>query len=181
MIYLFIRNGEKSQCLMLGVLIFEIHIIFGNYRSDLFFNRWMPESHNELMCAFGTYVRILGFIPLILPKNKTCIISGQKFFLWNKDVFQKKEKKQVMYKLLHALMLFWFLLIHSVNDFSKNEKGWVKVVSANFKIDKETFALLPVRPAEVRDLDFANDACKALHGFVKLIESGKIISKGPMK
>ncbi|KAL3982635.1 RIH domain family protein [Acanthocheilonema viteae] len=65
--------------------------------------------------------------------------------------------------------------------FSKNEKGWIKVVSGKFKIDKETFALLPVRPDEVRDLDFANDACKALNGFVKLIESGKIISKEPMK
>uniref|UniRef100_A0A158Q836 Inositol 1,4,5-trisphosphate receptor n=1 Tax=Elaeophora elaphi TaxID=1147741 RepID=A0A158Q836_9BILA len=64
--------------------------------------------------------------------------------------------------------------------FSKNEKGWVKVVSENFKIDKETFALLPVRPDEVRDLDFTNDACKALNGFIKLIESGKIISKEPM-
>uniref|UniRef100_A0AAF5RY03 Inositol 1,4,5-trisphosphate receptor n=5 Tax=Wuchereria bancrofti TaxID=6293 RepID=A0AAF5RY03_WUCBA len=64
--------------------------------------------------------------------------------------------------------------------FSTNEKGWVRVVSENFKIDKETFALLPVRPDEVRDLDFANDACKALNGFVKLIRSGKIISKEPM-
>ncbi|VDK72063.1 unnamed protein product [Litomosoides sigmodontis] len=68
-----------------------------------------------------------------------------------------------------------------MNAFSKNEKGWIKVVSGKFKIDKETFALLPVRPDEVRDLDFANDACKALDGFVKLIESGKIISKEAMK
>lgn len=70
---------------------------------------------------------------------------------------------------------------YELHDFSKNEKGWIKVVSGNFKIDKETFALLPVRPDEVRDLDFANDACKALDGFVKLIESGKIISKEAMK
>lgn len=73
------------------------------------------------------------------------------------------------------------LCIYSVSNFSKNEKGWIKVVSENFKIDKETFALLPVRPDEIRDLDFANDACKALNGFVKLVESGKIISKEPMK
>lgn len=76
---------------------------------------------------------------------------------------------------------FLVSLKHSAVDFSKNEKGWVKVISENFKIDRETFALLPVRPDEVRDLDFANDACKALYAFVKLIESGNIISKEPMK
>ncbi|VDO36999.1 unnamed protein product [Onchocerca flexuosa] len=88
-------------------------------------------------------------------------------------------------RLLHVCTNTW---IHTTDPiekrnlyhFSKNEKGWVKVVSENFKIDKETFALLPVRPDEVRDLDFANDACKALHGFVKLIESGQIVSKEPM-
>ncbi|CAG9538689.1 unnamed protein product [Cercopithifilaria johnstoni] len=89
-------------------------------------------------------------------------------------------------RLWHACTNTW---IHTTDPtekqnlyhFSKNEKGWIKVASGNFKIDKETFALLPVRPEEVRDLDFANDACKALNGFVKLIESGKIISKEPMK
>uniref|UniRef100_A0A915PLW3 Inositol 1,4,5-trisphosphate receptor n=1 Tax=Setaria digitata TaxID=48799 RepID=A0A915PLW3_9BILA len=88
-------------------------------------------------------------------------------------------------RLLHVCTNTW---IHTTDPtekqnlyhFSKNEKGWIKVVSENFKIDKETFALLPVRPGEVRDLDFANDACKALHSFVKLIESGDIISKEPM-
>lgn len=64
---------------------------------------------------------------------------------------------------------------------SKTEKGWVKVVSEDFKVDKETFALLPVHPDEVRDLDFANDACKALQSFVTLIMNGSIISKEPLK
>ncbi|MFH4978380.1 hypothetical protein AB6A40_005089 [Gnathostoma spinigerum] len=64
--------------------------------------------------------------------------------------------------------------------FSKNEKGWVKVVSENFKIDKEAFSLSPVPPDEVRDLDFANDACRALHDFILQIRRGRIICKEPL-
>ncbi|CAJ0918564.1 unnamed protein product, partial [Mesorhabditis belari] len=56
---------------------------------------------------------------------------------------------------------------------SKVEKGWVRVLCENHRIDKETFALLPVSPTEVRDLDFANDACRALRNFVEHIKAGK--------
>lgn len=64
---------------------------------------------------------------------------------------------------------------------SKNEKGWVKVICEHTKIDKEAFSLSPVSPTEVRDLDFANDACRALHQFIKLIKSGKTVGKEPIK
>ena len=57
----------------------------------------------------------------------------------------------------------------------------MKVVSEDFKIDKETFALLPVSPDEVRDLDFANDACRALNNFISHIQHGTIISKESLK
>ncbi|CAI2351552.1 unnamed protein product [Caenorhabditis sp. 36 PRJEB53466] len=60
---------------------------------------------------------------------------------------------------------------------SKNEKGWVKVICEKNRVDKETFALLPVSPDEVRDLDFANDACRALRSFIKLIKTGQVITK----
>ncbi|KAH7730959.1 cation channel family protein [Aphelenchoides avenae] len=65
--------------------------------------------------------------------------------------------------------------------FSKNEKGWVKVVCEDVKIDKEAFALSPVSPNEVRDLDFANDASRALNLFVELIKSGRTVGKEPIK
>lgn len=57
----------------------------------------------------------------------------------------------------------------------------MKVVCEQHKVDREAFALLPVPPNEVRDLDFANDACRALHQFVDLIRSGRSVGKEPIK
>uniref|UniRef100_A0A0N5C5P1 Inositol 1,4,5-trisphosphate receptor n=1 Tax=Strongyloides papillosus TaxID=174720 RepID=A0A0N5C5P1_STREA len=59
----------------------------------------------------------------------------------------------------------------------KAEKGWVKVICEENKIDKEAFALSKVSPHEVRDLDFANDASKALMQFIALMLSGQSIQK----
>lgn len=89
----------------------------------------------------------------------------------------------------NGLLLFWTLANYNwkkitpenIFDYSKNEKGWVKVIGEDQRVDKETFALLSVHPNEVRDLDFANDACKALTNFIDLIKSGKIIAKESLK
>ena len=77
-----------------------------------------------------------------------------------------------VHELIHwDLVCVSFLCLSQVSEYLSYTS--LQVGAAPTREDKEAFALMAVPPQEVRDLDFANDAGKAIKTIANKIESGQ--------
>ena len=84
-------------------------------------------------------------------------------------------------RLKHLCSDTWLRSTNISIDREKERPCMMMIGTSAFKEDKEAFKIIPVAPEEVRDLDFAADACKVLEDFTSNLSKSSEIAVAERK
>uniref|UniRef100_A0A8C7CTP8 Inositol 1,4,5-trisphosphate receptor n=1 Tax=Oncorhynchus kisutch TaxID=8019 RepID=A0A8C7CTP8_ONCKI len=138
------------------------HLATGHYLAAEYLDR-MTQKGNEKVMYTLVSVPEGNDISSIFELDPTTLRGGDSLVPRNSYV-----------RLRHLCTNTW---VHSTNhpiDKEEEKPVMLRIGTSALKEDKEAFAIVPVSPAEVRDLDFANDASKVLASIAGKLEKGTI-------
>ncbi|XP_030748640.1 inositol 1,4,5-trisphosphate receptor isoform X3 [Sitophilus oryzae] len=140
------------------------HLATGQYLAAV------PDPDETEPSDIATY----HLVPVAHPNERNEIASLFELGPTNLPPADSLVPQSSYVRLHHIFTNTW---VHSTSiPIDKDEEKPVmsKVGCALMKEDKEAFALISVSPVEVRDLDFANDACKLLSALSVKLSKGTI-------
>ncbi|CAN0066404.1 unnamed protein product, partial [Lampetra planeri] len=156
------------------------HLATGNYLAAEVNPDYRDEAEESTLKSPVSRVRLRGGGPERVMYALVCVPHGNdiaSIFELDPTTLQRGDSlvpRNSYVRLRHLCTNTWVHSTSSLIDHEEEKPVMMKIGTSSTKEDKEAFAVVPVSPAEVRDLDFANDASKVLGTIADKLEKSTI-------